>query len=337
MSDDTALIKRKFQFVPYGESSPAWPSLSCDGKVPGTTMDLTHWTNNETPDSIYADTSTEIALNFAHARAVQSAWREHDDAVVVNNHYDVDGVLSVYACVNPKHALTHRALMIAAAEAGDFGEWSSDDGVKLELAIGALEDDSLEDSGYASALEMAPSLLEDINAHEHLWRDDWNRVQSSWDLIRDGVATVEVIKVGDDAGHTVAVVTQPIGTSRVDSRALHRELRDTHHACGMSGDDAALRVLRATMDDDKRFTYEWEKPGYGWVGRLKDRKPAGEVDAEKLVEKMNLFLQSAFKAGTWETGGDGGLVSICKSDTWTKTTPGVVARTLSEIELALRE
>jgi hypothetical protein len=96
-------------------------------------------------------------------------------------------------------------------------------------------------------------------------------------------------------------------------------------------------VLRATMDDDKRFTYEWEKPGYGWVGRLKTRKPAGEVDAEKLVEKMNLFLQSAFKAGTWETGGDGGLVSICKSDTWTKTTPGVVARTLSEIELALRE
>ena len=89
VSDDTALIKRKFQFVPYGESSPAWPSLSCDGKVPGTTMDLTHWTNNETPDSIYADTSTEIALNFAHARAVQSAWREHDDAVVVNNHYDV--------------------------------------------------------------------------------------------------------------------------------------------------------------------------------------------------------------------------------------------------------
>ena len=130
-----------FQFVPFGESSPAWPSLSCDGKVPGTTMDLTHWTNNETPDSIYADTSTEIALNFAHARAVQSAWREHDDAVVVNNHYDADGVLSVYACVNPKHALTHRALMIAAAEAGDFGEWSSDDGVKLELAIGALEDD----------------------------------------------------------------------------------------------------------------------------------------------------------------------------------------------------
>ena len=171
VSDETAL-KRKFQFVPYGESSPAWPSLSCDGKVPGTTMDLTHWTNNETPDSIYADTSTEIALNFAHARAVQSAWREHDDAVIVNNHYDADGVLSVYACVNPKHALTHRALMIAAAEAGDFGEWSSDDGVKLELAIGALGDDSLEDSGYAAALTMAPSLLENINAHEHLWRDD---------------------------------------------------------------------------------------------------------------------------------------------------------------------
>ena len=43
-------------------------SLSCDGKVPGTTLDLTHWTNNETPEALYADTSTEIALNLARAR-----------------------------------------------------------------------------------------------------------------------------------------------------------------------------------------------------------------------------------------------------------------------------
>ena len=52
-------------------------------------------------------------------------------------------------------------------------------------------------------------------------------------------------------------------------------MRDTHHACGMSGDDAALRVLRATMDDDKRFTYEWEKPGVRLGGDVKDAEAGG--------------------------------------------------------------
>ena len=53
-------LKRNFLYVPYGSSAPedGRPSLSCDGKVPGTTLELTHWTDNVTPDELYADTST---------------------------------------------------------------------------------------------------------------------------------------------------------------------------------------------------------------------------------------------------------------------------------------
>ena len=58
------IVSRPFHYVPYGENAPAGKlSLSCDGKVPGTALDLTHWTNNETPEDLYADTSTGIALN----------------------------------------------------------------------------------------------------------------------------------------------------------------------------------------------------------------------------------------------------------------------------------
>ena len=74
-------------YVPYGSSAPedGRLSLSCDGKVPGTTLELTHWTNNVTPDELYADTSTEIALNFARERLDGGRYLEFDDAHVLNN------------------------------------------------------------------------------------------------------------------------------------------------------------------------------------------------------------------------------------------------------------
>ena len=48
------LTSRSFLFVPYGEAvSPSLaasgPTISCDGRVPGSTLELTHWTDNATP------------------------------------------------------------------------------------------------------------------------------------------------------------------------------------------------------------------------------------------------------------------------------------------------
>ena len=68
------LASRSFLFVPYGEAvSPSLaasgPTISCDGRVPGSTLELTHWTANVTPRPLYADTSTECALRLAHACA----------------------------------------------------------------------------------------------------------------------------------------------------------------------------------------------------------------------------------------------------------------------------
>ena len=155
------LLTRQFLYVPYGSSAPAaGPAcISCDGKVPGTKLDLTHWTNNETPEALYADTSTEICLNLARARN-SGDFEDFDDALAVNNHYDSDGVLSVFACTQPEAALANAELMIHGAEAGDFGEWSSDAGVKLDCALSALASDA-DDEGYGEALALLPALLDE--------------------------------------------------------------------------------------------------------------------------------------------------------------------------------
>ena len=184
----------------YGTSAPGGtPSISCDGKVPGSTFDATHWTGSETPDDIYADTSTEIALNLARARAA-GRYEELDDAIAVNNHFDVDGVLSAWACCDPDAALPHAELLADAAAAGDFGEWPSDDGVKLCLAVEALEDDTA-DEGYSAALAALPGLVEDVDARADLWGDGWESIRDGWEAVGDGGASV------DDGAGRIALVS----------------------------------------------------------------------------------------------------------------------------------
>ena len=90
----------------------------------------------------------------SHAATIQSGYVDRDclefrrlagspeqwaSAVAVNNHFDTDGVLSVWTLLDPERALAQRDLLVAAAEAGDFDEWPAlDRGLWLDAAIRAL-------------------------------------------------------------------------------------------------------------------------------------------------------------------------------------------------------
>jgi len=80
-------------------------------------LELSHWIPNRTPTRYKADTSTEICMNFA-AESPQGAWD-----LALNNHVDVDGILSVFTLVHSDFALDHRAAIVQAAEMGDFWGW----------------------------------------------------------------------------------------------------------------------------------------------------------------------------------------------------------------------
>ena len=111
-------LARRFQFVEESYNGAHRPSVATAWfRVP---LDLTHWQGNRTPSRYKADTSTEIALNFVGSPEASSEWA---DAVVVNNHFDTDGLLSIWVLLDPEEAMARRDLLIAAAEAGDFDEW----------------------------------------------------------------------------------------------------------------------------------------------------------------------------------------------------------------------
>ena len=102
----------------------------CDGGVDasyrdGVDIELSHWIPNRTPAAFKAATSTEIALRFV------AAGGHADVDLVVNNHVDTDGMLSVFTLLHPGAALAHRSTLVQAAAMGDFHAWGDADAQHL--------------------------------------------------------------------------------------------------------------------------------------------------------------------------------------------------------------
>jgi len=194
----------RFEF--YTEALENVPKLSVDGTVDNS-IHFSHWEGNSTPTEVKADTSTEIALNLVASpnRAVLTKRIE----LVTNNHFDTDGVLSCWTVLTGERALAYRDLLISAAEAGDFSEYSSDDGVRVSIAIQGsdqaspnnddgspfarlLAGEEVDDDAraYELVLPKVEHLLANINDYESLWRDGWESVVRAIESFEQGRSKV---------------------------------------------------------------------------------------------------------------------------------------------------
>jgi len=101
----------RFEF--YTEAIANVPKLSVDGTVDNS-IHFSHWEGNTTPAEVKADTSTEIALNLVASpnRAELTKGIE----LVTNNHFDSDGVLSVWTVLNGERALAYVLHGVAVEE-----------------------------------------------------------------------------------------------------------------------------------------------------------------------------------------------------------------------------
>src|SRR5689334_24482451 len=199
----------RFEF--YTEALANTPKLSVDGTVDNS-IHFSHWQGNTTPTEVKADTSTEIALNLV--ASPNRAALTNGIELVTNNHFDTDGVLSVWTVLNGERALAYRELLISAAEAGDFSEHSSDDGVRVSIAIqGPDQSSPNNDDGSPLAQMLAgrefatritdndalayelifPELervLTNVNACEPLWREGWKNVAEAIESFERGRSQV---------------------------------------------------------------------------------------------------------------------------------------------------
>jgi hypothetical protein len=194
----------RFEF--YTEALDNTPKLSVDGTV-SNSIHFSHWQGNETPVELKADTSTEIALNLVTSPKRDEFTKGID--LVTNNHFDTDGMLSVWTVMNGDRAAKYRDVLIAAAEAGDFSEYSNADGVRISLAIQgsdqaipgddqgspfarlvAGEDVNDDPRCYEVILPVLENLLTSIDAYESLWLFGWKRIVEALESFDRGESAV---------------------------------------------------------------------------------------------------------------------------------------------------
>jgi hypothetical protein len=146
-------------------------------------LDLSHWRPNRTLARYRADTSTEICFRFLDD-PVQAPW-----TLAVNNHLDVDGMLSVYTLVHSGHALNQRSTIVQAAEMGDFWSWGEPPAQRLFQGLTRLMNRGTSEgrpvqSIYEEAFRRVQAIIDQTDP-------DSAQIERSLDPLRDGVHLVE--------------------------------------------------------------------------------------------------------------------------------------------------
>lgn len=131
----------KFVYLPFGAKPDYDPNLAigCDG-LPPAKWCLSHWPGNTTPPDLNHDLSTGSALAFARISKEQQRQRFGSLETVANDHFDTDGLLAIFSCMNPEAALAREEILLSAARSGDFWCFPSRRAAALDMAVSAIGD-----------------------------------------------------------------------------------------------------------------------------------------------------------------------------------------------------
>jgi hypothetical protein len=294
----------RFEF--YNEGLAGVPKLSVDGTVDNA-IHLSHWQGNETPAHLRADTSTEIALNFVAAPDREEIARGVE--VVTNNHFDTDGVLSVWAVLAGERALDLRERLVPAAEAGDFSEFTGAQAVRASITIqggdspvvegvasplarhlaGGAELD--EKRAYSFVLPEVERVLTRTDEYEGLWRDEWARIERALESFAGGRS-----RVAEDAESGLSVIT--LGPEIYGGSGF----KPTRHAAPYTAitHNARGRVFLICTPFGDGWSYRVDYPYYSWAVTFV-RPRVERVSLDGLVERLNGLEPEG--RGRWRTDG----------------------------------
>lgn len=282
------LNSRSVRFIPYAEARQQ-PNIVVDGApLPSSLLTLSHWPNNQSPAAVRRDTSTATVFAWLDAPEL------HITApFVTNNHFDEDGLFSVFALTDPQRALANRELLIAASFAGDFGVVRRRDAARLCFIIEALTDPA---SGalpaevfaapdrvvalYQAVLPLLPEILRDLQQGSPrfgtLWAVQDKHLDESEAQLADGTVTIEELPDIDLA--IVRIPPQP------EPRPVRRYLEDelaAVHPFAVNSATGCTRLLRV-QGQHYEFEYRYES----WL-QIASRRVPLRVRLDGVVERLN--------------------------------------------------
>jgi hypothetical protein len=184
-------LEGTMKYVPYSKLGGV-PNIIVDGAAQeDTVLTLSHWPGSGTPPEFRADTSTEIVLNYLTTPGAKKQYAPKTRALS-NNHFDEDGLCSVWAMLNPKLIERHRDLLVDVATAGDFSTYRRPQAAKIVFTIRSYADpehspvakklkadDGSGSSSYKALLPLLESFMEDTEMYGPYWDGEWSAMLKS--------------------------------------------------------------------------------------------------------------------------------------------------------------
>jgi hypothetical protein len=292
----------RFEF--YTASLDSVPKLSVDGTV-ANSIHFSHWQGNETPAEVKADTSTEIALNLVASTNYDALTRGID--LVTNNHFDTDGVLSVWTALQGERAGELRDKLIAAAEAGDFSEFSTEDGVRASIVIQGSDQASTDnETGSLLAAQLVGAAVDDdarvyelvlpevervltrTNDYEPLWRAAWERIATAVESFERGTSTVT--EFADERLSLIALAPEVFSQSGFNP---------TRHSAPYTAISRYARghIFLITTPVAGGWVYRVDYPYYSWAETIV-RPRIQRRDLSFFINKLNQIEDQT--SGSWK-------------------------------------
>jgi hypothetical protein len=286
------------RFCPYNEATV--PNIVVDGSPNGNTLlTLSHWPKSGTPGELKADTSAEITFKY-----LDSPKFHVSSDVVTNNHFDQDGLVSVFALIDPRTANRYRDLLIDVASAGDFGVFKSRDAARINFAVSSLaEADTspfpkdifampyprMAAELYIRVLELFPGLIAEPDKFKSLWEAEDARLSEGEELVNKGIVTIEEQR---DLDFAAVRIPESLAAGRVH-RFTSSQASECH-PLAIYNATPCTRIFQ-TQGQQMEFQYRYE----GWV-QLVSRKPAARVDLSGLADELTAEERSG---GQWKFDG----------------------------------
>ncbi|MGA3216886.1 MAG: DUF6687 family protein [Acidimicrobiales bacterium] len=340
-------MSRALGYLPV-EELEGRPHVLVDGAArAGSVLTLSHWPQSPTPPALVRDLSAQIVFAFLHAfegrlalgapathrgqqrrsgveiKAALAAFERAQ--VVTNDHFDEDGVVSVFAMADPETALSHEELLVDVASCGDFGVVRSRQAARIAFAIGPIaaaaeaaelslvaeRPGSWSGPRYRAVLERLVELIEHTEAFRSYWAEQDAVLVSSEEDLSNGSVVIEEVGEVD-----LAVVRRLRGTAPPGSVAAGAVPLS---AVALHSATPASRVL--AFNGGRCELYLRYESWVRYVSRQVPRRP----DLAPLAAQLSALEPSGLR---WSADGVGSLVTRMRPepDGETDLDPAVVSR-----------
>jgi hypothetical protein len=288
-------IAISMRYLPYAQVRSV-PNVIVDGaRTENTILTLSHWPKSGTPAELKGDTSAKIVFNYLDSP------KSHVEAdAVSNNHFDEDGLVGIFAMLEPSIAERHRPLLLDVAQAGDFGIFQQREAARITFTLSAYADPEtsplpgttfqrpypeLANELYLKLLELLPKLLAGVDEYRSFWEVEDAKLTTSEELIEQGDITIE-----ERPDLDLAIVRLPDDLTRYRVHRFTQQRLAECHPFALHNRTSCSRLL-LLQGSRAEFQYRYE----GWV-QMTSRRPALRVDLSGLANELN---QEEKATGQW--------------------------------------